>query len=409
MRRRSPPSSLHTGSPRARPRRSHTATSTIQLRPWWKSTVSTTLAHGSVSDTSRPTSSRSSSARSGSVVAARVALDPVVGAARSRRSPPGTCAARDPRLRRTAGRAGSGSDASRSPRCASTRRRRTGCAARRAARRARAAAAGSRPSTHTPIAFRVGGAVRLAHGRLVVGRAGRPRPRRGRAGRPVASSRPSATASSTPWPIPSCAAPHVIVWWRSSSAVALFIISVGGQTGSYSCLGRRRRSTSTGVWPGAGCASMRDRGGRSRAPAAREHDVDVRSRSGASPPQPSPIRPSRSSRSSQARARRAAPRPTASARTLARPPRAAAGARRVGRAEVARCGTGRACAGSRARASTSRRSSRARAAPSAGSSAPAADSTASARGMPISTAAPRARVERNAASIASGRPVASIA
>ena len=43
---------------------------------------------------------------------------------------------------------------------------------------------------------------------------------------------PSATASSTPCAIPSCAAPHVIVWWCSSSAVALFIINVGGKTGS---------------------------------------------------------------------------------------------------------------------------------------------------------------------------------
>ena len=34
---------------------------------------------------------------------------------------------------------------------------------------------------------------------------------------------------------------------------------------------------------------------------------------------------------------------------------------------------------------------------------------ASAAGIPISTAAPRARVERKAASAASGRPVASIA
>jgi hypothetical protein len=48
----------------------------------------------------------------------------------------------------------------------------------------------------------------------------------------VASSRPSATASRTPWPIPSCAAPQVIVSCCSSRAVALFIISVGGQIGS---------------------------------------------------------------------------------------------------------------------------------------------------------------------------------
>ena len=37
------------------------------------------------------------------------------------------------------------------------------------------------------------------------------------------------------------------------------------------------------------------------------------------------------------------------------------------------------------------------------------DRIASSRGMPISTAAPRVRVDRNAARIASGRPVASIA
>ena len=48
----------------------------------------------------------------------------------------------------------------------------------------------------------------------------------------VGGSRPSATASSTPWPTPSWVAPKVILACRSPASVDLFIITVGGQTGS---------------------------------------------------------------------------------------------------------------------------------------------------------------------------------
>jgi hypothetical protein len=49
---------------------------------------------------------------------------------------------------------------------------------------------------------------------------------------PLAGISSSATASSTPWAIPSWPAPQVIVWWRSSSAVAVLIMIVGGHTSS---------------------------------------------------------------------------------------------------------------------------------------------------------------------------------
>jgi hypothetical protein len=49
----------------------------------------------------------------------------------------------------------------------------------------------------------------------------------------ILAGNPSATASITPWAIPSWAAPQVIVWWRPVTAVALLTIIVGGQTGSY--------------------------------------------------------------------------------------------------------------------------------------------------------------------------------
>ena len=75
--------------------------------------------------------------------------------------------------------------------------------------------------------------------------------------------------------MPSCAAPHVIVWWRSSVAVALFIISVGGQTGSY-CCGVSPTQTRTGVCPGDGWASMEIAAAAVGLPAPGEHDVDVR-------------------------------------------------------------------------------------------------------------------------------------
>ena len=43
---------------------------------------------------------------------------------------------------------------------------------------------------------------------------------------------PSATASSTPWAMPSWPAPQVIFWCSGSIAVALLIMIVGGHTGS---------------------------------------------------------------------------------------------------------------------------------------------------------------------------------
>ena len=80
IRSRSPPSRRQTGSSRARPTRSQTATSTIQLRPWWKSTVSTIPWTASVSDDVEADEQPLEQLAVGQRVAARVALDAVVGA-----------------------------------------------------------------------------------------------------------------------------------------------------------------------------------------------------------------------------------------------------------------------------------------------------------------------------------------
>ncbi len=174
-----------------------------------------------------------------------------------------------------------------------TRRRRTGSAGSRGARRARPPHPGRVPRCTRRAPFCV--AARLASRTAVSSPAVGSIQTATRTSRsPLASISPSATASSTPWPIPSCAAPQVIVWWRSSSAVALFIISVGGQTGSYSCCVGPTQ-TSTGACPGAGCANML------RAAAAvglprRARTTLTCAPFGLSPPQPSPTRPSRSSK-----------------------------------------------------------------------------------------------------------------
>ena len=175
-----------------------------------RSRATTSVANGS-----RPTSKRSRSVAIGQVVAARVALHARRRSAttttrrvlvRARHGIPGGAERRveriavPPRLDR------------RDPH--SARRRRTGSAASRGARRARAAAAGSRPSTHTPSAFRI--AARLASRTAVSSSAAGSIQTATRTTRsPLASISPSATASSTPWPMPSWAAPHVIVWCRS--------------------------------------------------------------------------------------------------------------------------------------------------------------------------------------------------
>ena len=163
---------------------------------------------------------------------------------------------------------------------------------------------------------------------------------------------------------------------------------------------------------GSGVREHPDRRGGGRAAAAREHDVHVASRS--APRRSSPRRCGRRARRGVMRLRQvehdaqrvAGLHQLEAALDLVE--RQAMRDEPVERETPAR-GRARACAGSRARASTSRRSSRGRDAPCAGMVAAGSDSTASARGMPMSTAAPRARVERNAACIASGRPVASTA
>ena len=146
IRSRSPPRSRQRGSSRARPRRSQTATSTIQLRPWWKSTVSTIPWTASVSDTSRPTSSRSSSSRSGT--ASPLAYPSTRSSERT------TTIVASWNVR------GSGSHAARnggssgyryrrvSIEAMFTRRCRTGSGASRGRSTSCAAALGSRPSTH---------------------------------------------------------------------------------------------------------------------------------------------------------------------------------------------------------------------------------------------------------------------
>ena len=80
MRSRAPPSRRQSGSPRARPTRSQTATSSVQLRPWWKSTVSRIPRTVSVSVASTPTSKRSSSSRSGTPSPLAYPSTPVVRA-----------------------------------------------------------------------------------------------------------------------------------------------------------------------------------------------------------------------------------------------------------------------------------------------------------------------------------------
>ena len=112
-------------------------------------------------------------------------------------------------------------------------------------------------------------------------------------------------------------------------------------------------------------------------------------------------------RLAELRARRASPRRSAPRRPRPRPRRAAAGGRSAGRAAAGRAGRGRGSAGSRGRAGPSRRSSPAPAAPSAGSRAPAAAARRPPAGCPRSTAAPRARVDRNAARMVAGRPAVS--
>ena len=115
---------------------------------------------------------------------------------------------------------------------------------------------------------------------------------------------------------------------------------------------------------------------------------------GAAPPHPSPMRPSSASRSIVASASQVeddaerGPVPHQLERLGDAFERQTVRDEPVER-EPARCGRARASRGSRARASTSRRSSRARAAPCGASSAPGSGTTASSRGMPISTAAPR--------------------
>ena len=202
----------------------------------------------------------------------RVALDAVVGAHDGQRRLVRVRGS-GPRRRAAAGRARRRSAASRSTRCALSRRCSTVFRRRRGARRARRAASGRRPATHVGdrLAHRL--AVRLAYRRLVVGR--RIDPDRDEHDHLGASPRsgPSATASSTPCAIPSWAAPHVIVWWRSS-ATSTCSSSASSATRPYSpAPGRRRRGTACG--PGAGRRAWPTAAAAVGRASPREDDVDV--------------------------------------------------------------------------------------------------------------------------------------
>ena len=213
MRSRSPPRRRQTGSPRARPTRSQTATSTIQLRPWWKSTVSTIPWTASVSDGVEAEQQPLEQLAVRQRVAARVALDAVVGADDHDRRVLVTSAARGPRRRGTAARAGSDTAASRSTRSSLAgveripervaaldergRRRRVASLdahADRLARR-RAVRFAERPSRRRPPRRP---RPRRARGGRRSPRAARRRRRRARPGRSRAARRPTSWSGAAP-------------------------------------------------------------------------------------------------------------------------------------------------------------------------------------------------------------------
>ncbi len=137
----------------------------------------------------------------------------------------------------------------------------------------RGRAAGSRPSTQTPSAFRV--AARLAWRTAVSSSAtGSTQTATSTSRSPLASMRPSATASSTPWPMPSCAAPHVIVWWSIVEGGCLVHHQGRRPDGLVLLLRRADAHKHRGV-PGSRVSEHAQSGCRGRAAAAGEHDVDV--------------------------------------------------------------------------------------------------------------------------------------
>ena len=197
----------------AAPTRSQTATSAIHGRPPWKSTVSKSSRTTSVRRGSSPTSSRASSVRVGQVVAAREALRAVVGGDDDeRRVRP---AARHGIPGRAEGRV------ERDPYAASRARRSRSLAMRTLApcstrwtppRGDRPARAPPRPTRATASRIAAAVASRFAVFSAVSSRPRRtPRRRRAARGRSTCSagSVPSATQSSTPCAMPSCAAPQV--------------------------------------------------------------------------------------------------------------------------------------------------------------------------------------------------------
>ena len=189
---------------------------------------------------------------------------------------------------------------------------------------------------------------------LVARASGRPRRRRARSGRRVASSSPSATASSTPWPMPSCAAPQVIVWCAVVERRRLVHHQRRRPDRLVLLLGRAD-ADQHGRVPGRRVREHAERRGGGRAAAAGEHDVDVAAvrlrrrpsprRSGRRARRASPC----SARPSRSRTARSASPVSSRSNALLDLARAAAGARSAGRAAAGRGGTGRGSARSRAR------------------------------------------------------------
>ena len=186
-------------------------------------------------------------------VAARIALDARRRSGRRRSSRPGASAARDPRRRGTAARAGSGSRRVSIAAMRITRRSRTGCERVAPLDERGAAAAGSRPSTHTPIAFRV--AARFASRTAVSSSApGSTQTATSTSRSPVASSSPSATASSTP-----CADPELR---RAPRHRLVALVERGAPCSSSASAARRARTRPASARRTRERACGPERGGR---------------------------------------------------------------------------------------------------------------------------------------------------